>query len=106
MAPIQPEASVATTGLGIRYIGDYCYAYSGVIDLVGASTETQLEFTTGSGLISGEYTFGADANDIDSETYLGFLIYLNNGGENLKKYILNIILLPLQIILKLNYLKY
>ena len=75
---IQPSASIASTGKGIRYIGEYCYAYSGVIDLAGATTATQLEFTTGSGLISGEYTFGADANDIDSNAYLGFLIYLNN----------------------------
>jgi len=75
---IPPTASVASVGPGIRYIKEYVYAYSGVIDLVGASTETQFEFTTGGGLIAGEYTFGADANDIDSNAYLGFLIYMND----------------------------
>ena len=51
---IQPSASIASTGKGIRYIGNYAYAYTGPI---AASTTdvTVLDFTTGSGLIFGEF---------------------------------------------------
>ena len=47
---VPSNASVASTGLGLRYIGDHCYAYSG---LYGASTtgQTVLDFTTGAGVI-------------------------------------------------------
>ena len=37
---IQPSASVASTGLGIRFIGKHCYGYSGTISV--ADTETDL----------------------------------------------------------------
>jgi len=58
MAPVQPEASVAATGLGIRYIGQHAWALSGQFG--AANTEfTMLEFTTGSGYISGEFTLNA-----------------------------------------------
>ena len=53
---IQPSASIASTGLGIRYIGkDHCYAFSGNVaaDVVG----TVLDFTTGSGYVNGTFTF-------------------------------------------------
>ena len=48
---IQPSASIASPGLGIRYIGQHCYAYSGGIT-VNNETKTALEFTTGAGLCS------------------------------------------------------
>ena len=55
---IPVSASVASTGKGIRYIGDYAYAYSGTIEVTGTTTEiTMLEFTTGSGLIKAELRF-------------------------------------------------
>jgi len=47
---LPPDASTASTGLGIRYIGDWVYAYSGVVRANGVDT-TALDFTTGSGLI-------------------------------------------------------
>ena len=54
---IQPSASIASTGLGIRYIGDeHCYAYSGEIT-VSSSGHTMLEFTSGSGYIVGTIQF-------------------------------------------------
>ena len=48
MAPVQPNASVAATGLGIRYVGEHAYGLSG---LFAASTTEQiaLEFTTSGG---------------------------------------------------------
>ena len=53
---IPVSASIASTGKGIRYIGDYAYAYSGVITSAGAGSAdtTYLLFTTGSGLIVGQ----------------------------------------------------
>jgi len=42
----------ASTGLELNYVGQYCYAYSGVVTTAGQSTElTLLEFTTGSHVI-------------------------------------------------------
>ena len=57
MAPVQANASVAATGLGIRYIGDYAYGYSGVIASESSSLGTLLSFTSGSGFIVGEISF-------------------------------------------------
>jgi len=55
MDPVQPEASVVQTGLGISYIGEHAYANAGSIaaDVVG----TVLDFTTGSGYVNGTFTF-------------------------------------------------
>ena len=73
---IQPSASIASTGLGIRYIGDYAYAYSGTIEVTGTTVEIpMLEFTSGSGLIQAELRFmsvEAGGND------LNFFLYLNS----------------------------
>ena len=54
---IPVSASVASTGTGIRYIGDYAYAYSGVISVVDGNETELLGFTTGSGVIVAEYVF-------------------------------------------------
>mgnify|MGYP001346600081 CR=1 FL=1 len=53
MAEIQASASVAATGLGIRYIGEHCYCYPGELQQQ-TGTVTILQFTTGSGYIVGE----------------------------------------------------
>jgi hypothetical protein len=52
-ASVQPEASVASTGLGLNYIGEHCYAYP-VETVQTAAVLTVLDFTTGSGYIVGE----------------------------------------------------
>ena len=56
---VPSNASVASTGLGLRYIGkDHCYAYSGLKNAGADSTEvTFLDFTTGGGLIVGMMQF-------------------------------------------------
>ena len=48
---IQPSASIASTGKGIRYIGEYCYAYSGTFAANALATQTLFDFTSGSGYI-------------------------------------------------------
>ena len=56
MAPVQPSASVVATGLGIRYISDWAYAYSGLVGITNAE-KALLEFTTGSGFIVAKIQF-------------------------------------------------
>ena len=51
---IPVSASIASTGKGIRYIGNYAYAYSGAYGAETAAS-TKLEFTTGSGVIVGVF---------------------------------------------------
>ena len=56
---IQPSASIASTGFGIRYIGNWAYAYSGTV-LVGAVkdvSEDILNFVSGSGLITARFNY-------------------------------------------------
>ena len=57
------NASVASTGKGIRYIGkEWAYAYSGLF--VGATDpNTVLDFTTGSGIIVGTIQLNAPVDD-------------------------------------------
>ena len=59
---IPTSASVASTGKGIRYIGDHAYAYSGAVVTGGGGSAdgTVLEFTTGSGYISGQLMYQVD----------------------------------------------
>ena len=57
---IQPSASIASPGLGLRYIGkDHCYAFSGAI-AAATATQTMFDFTsTGSGYIVATLTMTA-----------------------------------------------
>jgi len=55
---IPTSASIASTGLGIRYIGNRCYAFSGAF-AASASVQTLLDFTTGSGFIVATLTMTA-----------------------------------------------
>ena len=62
MEPVQPEASVVQTGLGIRYIGkDHCYAFSGAFVAVNTA-QTMFNFTTGSGYIVATLTLTCPIN--------------------------------------------
>jgi hypothetical protein len=54
---IPTSASTASTGLGIRYVGkDFCYAYSGAIDVNNTETDL-LNTTTQAGVIKGRIEF-------------------------------------------------
>jgi len=55
---IPVSASIASTGLGIRYIGfepQYCFAYSGMKQ-VASSDVLHLDFTSGSGFIRATFS--------------------------------------------------
>ena len=54
---IPVSASIASTGKGIRYIGDHAWATGGAISLSNTTQKTQLEFITGSGYIVGQFIF-------------------------------------------------
>ena len=56
---IPPTASVASTGLGLRYIGkDHCYAFSGAVS-ASTSEQTLFDFTSGAGYIVATLTMTA-----------------------------------------------
>jgi len=55
-ASVTPEASVASTGKGIRYIGRHCYGFSGEIGC-STSPQTAFDFVSGSGYILFKATF-------------------------------------------------
>ena len=58
---IPVSASTASTGTGIRYIGDWAYAYSGAIQAANENDVTMLDFTTGSGIIKAKIQFESDS---------------------------------------------
>ena len=67
---IQPSASIASTGPGIRYIGNSAYAYSGQINTLSNNTAlTYLDFTTGAGYIVGYFHFSIDVLTGDDMTF-------------------------------------
>ena len=68
MEPVQANASVSATGLGIRYVGEFAYAYSGTIN-VTATPINLLEFSTGAGVLVAQLkvmqsTAAAEADDV------------------------------------------
>jgi len=79
---LPPDASTASTGLGLRYIGDdHCYAFSGVIASAGsqsAATTTTLLFTSGSSYAKVRVTF---SNDLTSASANEFYLIKMNGLE-------------------------
>jgi len=84
---IPTSASIASTGLGIRYISNWTYAYSGTIN-VTATPINLLEFTTGSGLIVAKLkvmqsTAAAEADDVlASLLFNGLYIFRMVLGKN------------------------
>ena len=59
---IPVSASIASTGPGIRYIGDWAFAYSGLW-LASTTESTELDFTTGSGIIVGTVQLNNPVDD-------------------------------------------
>jgi len=58
--PLPPDASIASTGLGIRYIGEnHVYAASGIVRDAGTggANTALLDFISGTGYIRGKLDF-------------------------------------------------
>ena len=72
-ASVQPEASTASPGLGLRYVGNWVYATSGVVAIAGSEVSA-LEGTTGTGIIVGDIQFFTDQTAGDN---YNFRIYYN-----------------------------
>jgi len=58
---VQSTGSIASTGLGLRYIGEHAYAFSGSFAAQNAE-QTVFNFTSGSGYIYGQIELFAAAN--------------------------------------------
>ena len=85
---IQPSASIASTGKGIRYIGkDHCYAFSGTFAALD-SAQTMFDFTaTGSGYIVATLTMTAPVDfgaNVDNGIIRG--LQLNFNGQTVGLY--------------------
>ena len=72
---IPVSASVASTGPGIRYIGDHAYGYSGVITQ-STSFQNYFNFTSGAGYIVADINFAGDYDEL-STSNITFRIQLN-----------------------------
>jgi len=79
MPPVQLNASIAATGLGVRYIGDWAYAYSGATSV--SNTElTCLEFTTNAGIWVPRWEMHySDGGDFSGDD-MAFFMYFNDLG--------------------------
>ena len=72
-ASVQPEASIVSTGLGNRYVQNYTYAYSGIQSIDNTET-SQLEFTSGSGVIVATILF----NNLSDDKKFTHRVYMND----------------------------
>jgi len=84
---IPPTASVASVGLGLRYIGkEHCYAYSGSFVAVN-SEQTMLDFTTGGGYIVATLTLTCPINmaAITAGIHRGYQLDFNSQTVGLYK---------------------
>jgi len=83
---IPTSASTASTGLGIRYIGQHCYAFSGAFG-AATSTQTMFDFTSGSGYIVATLTMTAPVKmaDIGLGYYRGWQLDFNSQTVGLYK---------------------
>ncbi len=89
MAQEEPTSDLfAGPGLGIRYVGDYCYAFSGAFAAV-ASEQTVLDFTTGSGYVVATLTMTAPIKmttaNIGNGFIRGYQLNFNNQTVGLYK---------------------
>jgi len=76
-ASVSPEASTASVGFGIRYIGSHCYANSGEIS-PNNETLTALDFHSGAGYVLAKLFWGVDMDDMDADAFVGLFINLND----------------------------
>ena len=73
---IQPSASIASPGKGIRYIGNHVYAYSGKI-AINNETVDFLDFISGAGYIVAKLTGG---RNMKSSAETEVTIFFNNSA--------------------------
>ncbi len=89
---VPSNASVASTGLGLRYIGNWAYAYSGYIGYNNAAAVPLLDFTSGSGFIVAQWQYsvmddGEQINEDDTRVVIKFngikvFVNVDSGSPN------------------------
>jgi len=99
---IPPTASVASPGLGLNYILNHVYAWSGT-STYSNETKEVLNFDIGTGYIIGRFFFQYDSTSFNAGERIGYRITLNGneivdsfGGDpnQTTPYILQILLPP------------
>jgi len=86
-------ASIASTGLGIRYIGsDWAYGYSGYVGFNNAAAVPLLDFTSGSGFYVAKWQFSVmddneGINEDDTRVVIKFngekvFVNIDSGSPN------------------------
>ena len=74
---LPPSASIASAGPGLRYIGEYCYAYSGAYASSSTAAD-HIDFISGEGLILGRlYVNGAIDSGSGSGEITTFTVKVN-----------------------------
>ena len=73
---VPSNASVASTGKGLRYIGQHAYAYSGGVNVPASTDEPLLVFITGSGYIVARFQFTIHEKNYDDNST--FIVSLND----------------------------
>ena len=64
---IPTSASTASTGKGVRYIGEHAYAFSGQVSSgTGGNDAALLDFTSGAGYIVGKFQFSYATDSLDT----------------------------------------
>jgi len=86
--PLPPDASVASTGLTLRYIGARAYGFSGTHGNTTAG-ETLFDFTSGSGYIEGEFTLNGAIRFAYAENGSNTAWQLSFNGEVVALYVTN-----------------
>jgi len=82
MDRVQPEASVVQTGLGIRYVQNYAYAYSGTFQS-STTAQTVIETTTGSGIIVGEFQLNGPVQAAEPNVGTNTIAVIKFNGETI-----------------------
>ena len=72
---LPPDASIASTGLSLRYIGSHVYAYGGVIGVVDSETILLGPSITGTGYITAKLQINYMSS---TENNIEYLIYFND----------------------------
>ena len=73
---IPVSASIASTGKGIRYVGNHCYAYSGIVAVDNNETEL-IDTVTGAGYLKLFWDSSYSPNAYTTDRYT-FKLYLND----------------------------
>jgi len=85
---VTANASVASSGLGLRYVGDRVYGFSGTHGNTTAG-ETLFDFTSGAGVIVGEFVLNGAVRFLYAQNGSNTAWQLSFNGEVTALYVTN-----------------